>query len=59
MDDKRAARASQEKRLDEALEETFPASDSVAIDEVSARTVMADAENAARQRGIPKKRSPA
>jgi hypothetical protein len=59
MDDKRANRARQEKRLDEALKETFPASDPVAIDQVSAQTASADAENVARRRGIPKKRSPA
>jgi hypothetical protein len=57
MDDKRANRARQEKRLDEALKETFPASDPVAIDPVSAETAAADAANATR-RGIPKKRSP-
>jgi hypothetical protein len=57
MDDKRANRARQERRLDEALKETFPASDTVAIDPVSAQT--AEAEDAARRRGIPKKRSPA
>ena len=37
MDDKRANRASQEKRLDEALKETFPASDPIAIQPVGAR----------------------
>jgi hypothetical protein len=37
MDDKRANRARQEKRLDEALKETFPASDPVAIQPVGAR----------------------
>ncbi len=38
MDDKPAdtARARQERRLDEALKETFPASDPVAIQSVSA-----------------------
>jgi hypothetical protein len=40
MDDKPAdtARARQERRLDEALKETFPASDPVAIQSVSAET---------------------
>ncbi|MES2253911.1 MAG: hypothetical protein V4559_02575 [Pseudomonadota bacterium] len=40
MDDKPADRARQERQLDEALKETFPASDPVAIQYIGSQTDM-------------------